>query len=89
MIKINVHPVKNMEVCPKGIIKLVPYEQEVIIKCKSNEPGKMVRSKCSIGCIGCRICAKNCPEEAIIFENNLAKIDYDKCINCGLCKMSY
>lgn len=72
-------------ICPKGIIELVPYEQEVVVKCKSNDTGKVVRGNCSIGCIGCRICVKNCPEDAFIFENNLAKIDYEKCINCGIC----
>lgn len=74
-----------IEVCPKGIIELVPYDQEVIIKCKSNDPGKVVRSNCSVGCIGCQMCVKSCPENAITFENYLAKIDYEKCTNCGIC----
>ncbi|HCX59267.1 MAG TPA: electron transporter RnfB, partial [Candidatus Cloacimonas sp.] len=26
-----------------------------------------------------------CPVQAITIQNNLARIDYDKCINCGLC----
>ncbi|NLV75429.1 MAG: Fe-S cluster domain-containing protein [Tissierellia bacterium] len=76
---------KCISACPKGIIELIPYEQEVIVKCNSNDSGKVVRENCSIGCIGCRICVRNCPEEAFIFENNLAKIDYEKCINCGIC----
>lgn len=71
--------------CPKGIIELVPYDQEVIVKCKSNDPGKAVRSKCSVGCIGCQICVRSCPEEAFTFDNNLAKINYEKCVNCGIC----
>ena len=37
------------------------------------------------GCIGCGICKKNCPSEAIKVENFLAHIDYDKCIGCGSC----
>jgi electron transport complex protein RnfB len=72
-------------VCPKGIIELVPYDQKVIVKCKSNDMGKTVRSNCSIGCIGCQLCVKNCPKDAFTFENNLAKINYEKCINCGIC----
>lgn len=74
-----------IEVCPKGIIELVPYDNQVVVKCKSKDPGKEVRSKCSTGCIGCQICVKNCPQDAFSFENNLAKINYDKCINCGIC----
>lgn len=74
-----------INVCPKNIIELVPYENEVVVKCKSNDPGKVVRGNCSIGCIGCQICVKNCPEEAFSFENYLAKINYEKCTNCGTC----
>lgn len=71
--------------CPKNIIELVPYDQEVVVKCKSNDPGKAVRGNCSVGCIGCKICVKSCPEDAFSFENYLSKINYDKCTNCGIC----
>lgn len=76
---------KCIEVCPKSIIELVPYDNQYVVKCKSEDKGKDVRSKCSIGCIGCQICVKNCPVEAFTFENNLAKINYETCINCGVC----
>ena len=76
---------KCIDVCPKAIIELVPYDNQYIVKCKSKDTGKEVRGKCTVGCIGCQICVKNCPEDAFTFENNLAKIDYEKCINCGIC----
>lgn len=77
---------KCIDICPKKIIELVPYNNDYIVKCKSEDAGKVVRQNCSIGCIGCRICVKNCPTDAFTFENKLAKIDYDKCINCGICE---
>ena len=40
---------------------------------------------CDAGCIGCKLCTKVCASNAITVENNLAKIDYNKCINCGKC----
>ncbi|HPR16925.1 MAG TPA: 4Fe-4S binding protein [Candidatus Cloacimonadota bacterium] len=36
-------------------------------------------------CIGCRMCIKSCPSEAITMVKGKAVIDADKCIGCGLC----
>jgi len=37
-------------------------------------------------CKGCRLCAKNCPQDAITGEaKEPHKIDQDKCIKCGVC----
>lgn len=74
-----------IEVCPKNVIDMVPYDALTVIKCNSTDTAREVRSKCSIGCIACRLCVRSCPEETIGFENNLAKIDYSGCIQCGIC----
>ncbi len=76
---------KCIEVCPKDVIVMVPYKQNVVITCNNKEKGRAVRSKCEVGCIACRICVKACPFEAIDFKDNLAFIDYDKCTQCFIC----
>ncbi len=76
---------KCIEVCPKNVIGWVPYEQSVVITCSNKDPGKIVRGICEVGCIGCKICVKNCPTNTIEFENNLAFINYDNCTNCFTC----
>lgn len=76
---------KCIEICPKNIIGLMPYKQQTEVKCSSNDPGKVVRVNCSIGCIACGLCERNCPKDAIHVTDILAEIDYDKCINCGIC----
>jgi ferredoxin len=71
--------------CPKGLIKLIPYENKEWVACSSKEKGIDTRKVCNAGCIACGICVKNCPENAIILFENIAKIDYEKCTGCGLC----
>ncbi len=73
------------KVCPKHLIEIVPYDSEYQVICNNKDKGKDVKSVCSVGCIGCGLCAKNCEYNAIILEDNLARIDYDKCQNCGKC----
>ena len=72
-------------VCPKNLIELVPASSRYFVSCASKNKGPEMKELCDTGCIGCKICQKNCPEDAIEIENNLAKIDPDKCKNCGIC----
>lgn len=76
---------KCIEACPKDVITLVPYGQEVIVDCNNKEMGKSVKLSCSVGCIACKICEKNCPFDAIHVSDNLAVIDYEKCTECMIC----
>ena len=71
--------------CPKKLIVAVPYAAEVVIPCSNTDKGAVTRKICDVGCIACGICVKNCPNEAIKLENNVAVIDYSKCTNCGTC----
>lgn len=77
---------KCVVACPRNIIQMDPGKEYVHVLCSSNDRGAEVRKVCAEGCIGCRICERNCPTGAIVVVDNLAVIDYDKCINCGLCE---
>lgn len=72
-------------VCPKNIIKIVPKSSKYYVKCQSCDKGAQMKEKCTVGCIGCKICEKNCPTGAITVTDNCAAIDNTKCINCGVC----
>ena len=71
--------------CPRGLIMPVEYGKHVVIACASKAKGSVTIRGCTAGCIGCGLCKKICPEDAIHVEQNLAYIDYDKCTSCGLC----
>lgn len=72
--------------CPKHLIELVPADAVCHVKCSSKDKGVEVKKVCQAGCIGCGLCAKNCPSGAITVENNLAHINQEKCTQCGICK---
>ncbi len=76
---------KCVAACPKHLITLIPYGSKHVVRCASQDKGPVVMKACSVGCIGCGICAKNCPAEAITVENFLATIDQSKCTGCGVC----
>ena len=77
---------KCITACPQHLIDLVPYDQKTLVKCKCEQKGKAVITGCDAGCISCMKCVKNCPADAITMVNNVAKIDFEKCTNCGTCQ---
>lgn len=64
--------------CPRHIISMVPFKAEriLVVACSNKDPGKVVRSVCTVGCIGCGICQKL--NELFTVADNLAGIDYDR-----------
>ena len=36
-------------------------------------------------CLGCGLCASNCPQQAILLLSGQAEIDNNRCNHCGLC----
>ena len=73
------------KVCPNHLIDLVPENNRVFVGCASHAKGAAVRKECKSGCIGCMKCEKTCEHDAIHVIDNLATIDYEKCIGCGDC----
>lgn len=72
--------------CPKHIIKLVPFDSQHWVGCASHDKGAVTKSYCDVGCIGCKLCEKNCPACAIKVTDSVAEIDYSLCTDCGKCE---
>ena len=71
--------------CPRGVLKLMPVSQSIIVKCRNADNAKAARAVCSNACLGCGLCKRKCPNEAITIENGYARIDPEKCVHCGEC----
>ena len=74
-----------VKACPKGLIQLIPVRARVFVECINTDKGAFTMKACEAGCIGCKLCERECPFDAIHVINNVAVIDYQKCTNCGKC----
>lgn len=96
MDSLNFHPQTNDTLIVKGVISkgiLVCSEavwqgQSYRFRNAEGEPiwnGKATWTNNPKTCIGCRLCATNCPTNAISMEKNKAVIDQSKCTGCNAC----
>lgn len=76
---------KCISACPKHLIEFIPLNTPYAVSCSNKDRGPAVKKVCDIGCIGCKLCEKQCEAGAITVENNVARIDYEKCTGCGKC----
>jgi len=71
--------------CPRDLVVSVPMSADVVVACSSLDKGERLRQICEIGCAGCSACQYACKYNAIKVSQNLAVIDYEKCVGCGDC----
>ncbi len=65
------------------------YEAHIQGRCPSGKCKHLIAYHVSDDCIGCTICAQECPSDAIAFApHEKHVIDTDKCIQCDICKQA-
>jgi len=79
---------------PNPILSTLKYFRDEYIahlngKCLAGKCKNLITYSITDKCIGCTICAQNCPSGAIEFNpHKRHKIDNAKCIKCDVCKQS-
>ena len=77
---------------PNPVITSIKYfrdefEAHIDGKCPAGKCPELIKYFITTDCIGCTICAQNCPVDAISsvpYERH--EIDDEKCVKCGACK---
>ncbi|MCP4675843.1 MAG: RnfABCDGE type electron transport complex subunit B [Deltaproteobacteria bacterium] len=59
--------------CPRNIIKLVPGSEKVHVLCHNPDKAKATKAVCSVGCTGCKLCAKQ--SKRFMIDGALAAVD--------------
>lgn len=71
--------------CPRGVLALLPQDERAQVLCRTQLQAKDARKACKHACIRCRICEKNCPEQAISMQDGHMVVDPACCTHCGVC----
>lgn len=74
--------------CPRDIIELRkkgPKDKRIFVSCINQEKGAPAKKNCTVACIGCSKCLKECKFDAITITSFLAYIDFEKCTLCRKC----
>lgn len=71
--------------CPQHVIHLYTEADLIRIRCSNHSKGPDARKLCTVSCIACGICERTCTAGAVAVEDNLASIDYELCLSCGMC----
>jgi len=66
--------------CPRDIIEMHPEDKTLFVYCRNKDKGAAAKKVCTVSCIGCMLCKKDCEVPGgIKIENFLAVIDYELC----------
>lgn len=63
--------------CPRDIIEMHPEDHKLFVYCKSKDKGAQAKKVCSVSCIACSLCVKDCSVPGgIAVKDNLAAVNY-------------
>lgn len=64
--------------CPRNIIEMHPEDHKLFVYCRSKDKGAYAKKVCSVACIACGLCVKDCTATGgIVLKDNIAVVNYD------------
>lgn len=64
--------------CPRDIIEMHNEDHKLFVYCRNKEKGAKARKVCTVACIACGLCVKDCSvEDGIALKDNLAIVNYE------------
>lgn len=75
---------KCVVACPRNLMKVVEEQEKFHVLCINKDKAKKATSVCKVSCFKCKTCERCCPFDAISV-GNVAVIDHEKCMDCGIC----
>ncbi len=71
--------------CPQRIIRIHECANYIVVKCSNRDKGALARQQCPASCVGCGVCENACTAGAVRVVENLAVINENLCLSCGMC----
>ncbi|MBI5492166.1 MAG: RnfABCDGE type electron transport complex subunit B [Deltaproteobacteria bacterium] len=63
--------------CPRNIIEMHPEDHKLFVYCRSRDKGAHAKKVCSVSCIACGLCVKDCSVPGgVVVKDNLAVVNY-------------
>ncbi len=63
--------------CPREIIEMHPEDHKLFVYCRSRDKGAHAKKVCSVSCIACGLCVKDCSiPGGVVVKDNLAVVNY-------------
>lgn len=75
--------------CPRSIIEVRNVSGDnkdaYVVSCMNKDKGADAMKVCGNSCIGCKKCENVCGSDAVHVVNNIAYINPETCVLCGMC----
>lgn len=62
-------------ICPKGLYKILPLEQHLLVQCMSELEGDDILETCKVACTACGKCAADAPQGLLKMKKNLPELN--------------